>query len=113
MVVEAKKHGVVREVAVIVAALSIQDVRERPLAKRPQADQAHARFADPTSDFLSFLALWNHLEEQQRVLSSSAFRRLCKSEYLNYLRVREWQDLYRQILRAGSLQGRSGQQVDP
>ena len=103
MLVEAKKHGVVREVAVIVAALSIQDVRERPLAKRPQADQAHARFADPTSDFLSFLALWNHLEEKQRELSSSAFRRLCKSEYLNYLRVREWQDLYRQLLRAGSL----------
>jgi len=90
MLVEAKKHGVVREVAVIVAALSIQDVRERPLAKRPQADQAHARFADPTSDFLSFLALWNHLEEKQRELSSSAFRRLCKSEFLNYLRVREW-----------------------
>ena len=103
MLVESKKHGVVREVAVIVAALSIQDVRERPLAKRPQADQPHARFADPTSDFLSFLALWNHLEEKQRELSSSAFRRLCKSEYLNYLRVREWQDLYRQLLRAGSL----------
>jgi ATP-dependent helicase HrpA len=112
MVVEAKKHGVVREVAVIVAALSIQDVRERPLAKRPQADQAHARFADPTSDFLSFLALWNHLEEKQRELSSSAFRRLCKSEFLNYLRVREWQDLYRQLLRAGSLKAGAAK-VDP
>ncbi|HEX7833951.1 MAG TPA: ATP-dependent RNA helicase HrpA, partial [Pseudolysinimonas sp.] len=103
MLVESTRHGVVREVAVIVAALSIQDVRERPLVKRPQADQAHARFADPTSDFLSFVALWNHLEEKQRELSSSAFRRLCKSEFLNYLRVREWQDLYRQLLRAGSL----------
>jgi ATP-dependent helicase HrpA len=112
MVVEAKRHGVVREVAVIVAALSIQDVRERPLAKRPQADQAHARFADPTSDFLSFLALWNHLEEKQRELSSSAFRRLCKSEFLNYLRVREWQDLYRQLLRAGSLKAAAAK-VDP
>jgi len=112
MLVEAVKNGVVREVAVIVAALSIQDVRERPLAKRPQADQAHARFADPTSDFLSFLALWNHLEEQQRSLSSSAFRRLCKSEYLNYLRVREWQDLYRQILRAGPYKAGAAK-VDP
>ena len=112
MLVEAKKHGVVREVAVIVAALSIQDVRERPLAKRPQADQAHARFADPTSDFLSFLALWNHLEQKQRELSSSAFRRLCKSEFLNYLRVREWQDLYRQVVRAGSLKP-GAPKVDP
>ncbi len=102
MLVEAKRNGVVREVAAIVAGLSIQDVRERPLEKRAQADQLHARFADPTSDFLGMLKLWNHLEEQQKSLSSSAFRRLCKSEFLNYLRIREWQDLYRQLLRAGS-----------
>jgi len=101
MLVEAKRHGVVREVAAIVAGLSIQDVRERPLEKRAQADQLHARFADPTSDFLGLLKLWNHLEEQQKTLSSSAFRRLCKSEFLNYLRIREWQDLYRQLVRAG------------
>jgi ATP-dependent helicase HrpA len=103
MIVEAQKHGVVREVVAIVAGLSIQDPRERPLEKRPQADQAHARFADPTSDFLAILNLWNHLEEKQKELSSSAFRRLCKAEFVNYLRVREWQDLYRQVLRAGSL----------
>ncbi|MFC5500815.1 ATP-dependent RNA helicase HrpA [Lysinimonas soli] len=101
MLVEAKRNGVVREVAAIVAGLSIQDVRERPLEKRAQADQLHARFADPTSDFLGLLKLWNHLEEQQRALSSSAFRRLCKAEFLNYLRVREWQDLDRQLIRAG------------
>ncbi|CAN5481356.1 ATP-dependent RNA helicase HrpA [soil metagenome] len=101
MLVEAKQHGVVREVAAIVAGLSIQDVRERPLEKRAQADQLHARFADPTSDFLGLLKLWNHLEEQRKELSSSAFRRLCKSEFLNYLRIREWQDLYRQLIRAG------------
>ena len=101
MLVEAKRNGVVREVAAIVAGLSIQDVRERPLEKRAQADQLHARFAEPTSDFLGLLKLWNHLEEQQRELSSSAFRRLCKSEFLNYLRIREWQDLYRQLVRAG------------
>ena len=112
MLVEAKRNGVVREVAAIVAGLSIQDVRERPLEKRPQADQAHARFADPTSDFLGILKLWDHLEEQRRALSSSAFRRMCKNEFLNYLRVREWQDLYRQILSQGSLKAGSPR-VDP
>ena len=75
MLVEAKKQGVVREVAAIVAGLSIQDPRERPLEKRPQADAAHARFRDPTSDFVSLLNLWNHLEEQQKERSGSAFRR--------------------------------------
>jgi ATP-dependent helicase HrpA len=83
-----------------VSGLSIQDPRERPLEKRPQADQQHARFVDPTSDFVTLLNLWNHLEKEQKERSSSAFRRMCKSEYLNYLRVREWHDLYRQIIRA-------------
>jgi ATP-dependent helicase HrpA len=100
MLVEAKQHGVVREVAAIVSGLSIQDPRERPVEKRPQADQQHARFVDPTSDFISLLNLWNHLEKEQKERSSSAFRRMCKAEYLNYLRVREWQDLYRQLIRA-------------
>ena len=97
MLVESKQHGLTREVMIIVAGLTIQDPRERPLEKRAQADQMHARFVDPTSDFLSLLNLWNYLEEKQRELSSSAFRRLCRSEYLNFLRVREWQDLIRQL----------------
>lgn len=100
MLVEARRNGVVREVAAIVSGLSIQDVRERPLEKRAHADQLHARFVDPTSDFLGLLKLWDYLDGQQRELSSSAFRRLCKAEYLNYLRIREWHDLSRQILRA-------------
>lgn len=100
MVLEAGRQGVGREVIAIVSALSIQDPRERPLEKRAHADQLHARFADPTSDFLTLLNLWNHIEEQQEGLSSSAFRRLCKAEFLNYLRIREWQDLYRQLSRA-------------
>lgn len=100
MLIEAKRHGVVREVAAIVAGLSIQDPRERPLEKRAQADQQHARFVDPTSDFVTLLNLWNHLEKEQKERSSSAFRRMCKAEYLNYLRVREWHDLYRQVVRA-------------
>jgi ATP-dependent helicase HrpA len=99
MVVESKQHGVTREVMAIVAALSIQDPRERPLDRRPQADQQHARFVDPTSDFLTLLALWNYLEEKQKELSGNQFRRLCKAEYLNYLRVREWKDVYRQLER--------------
>lgn len=99
MVVESKQHGTTREVMAIVAALSIQDPRERPLEKRPQADQAHARFVDPTSDFLTLQNLWNYLEEKQKELSGNAFRRLCRSEYLNYLRVREWRDVFRQLER--------------
>ncbi|WP_416365293.1 ATP-dependent RNA helicase HrpA [Rathayibacter sp. VKM Ac-2879] len=97
MVIESRTHGVTREVMAIVAGLTIQDVRERPLERRAQADQQHARFVDPTSDFLTLLALWNYLEEKQAELSSGAFRRLCKAEYLNYLRVREWQDVFRQL----------------
>ena len=97
MVVESQRHGVSREVMVIVAGLTIQDPRERPVERRGSADEAHARFADPSSDFLTLLNLWNYLEDKQRELSSSAFRRLCKSEFLNFLRVREWQDVYRQL----------------
>ena len=97
MVVESKQHGVSREVLAIVAGLTIQDVRERPAERRGSADEAHARFTDTTSDFLTLLNLWNYLEEKQSELSSSAFRRLCKAEYLNFLRVREWHDVYRQL----------------
>ncbi|MEU0670076.1 ATP-dependent RNA helicase HrpA [Streptomyces lavendulocolor] len=97
MVLEADKNGCVREVMVIAAALSIQDPRERPAEKQAQADQQHARFKDETSDFLAFLNLWRYVREQQKALSSSAFRRMCKSEYLNYLRIREWQDIYTQL----------------
>ncbi len=105
MVLEASRQGVGREVIAIVSALSIQDPRERPLEKRAQADQLHSRFADPTSDFLTLLGLWNYLEEKQDELSSSAFRRMCKAEFLNHLRIREWQDLYRQLSRAAKQVG--------
>ena len=97
MLLASKAGSLTREVMIIVAGLTIQDPRERPLEKREAADRLHARFTDPTSDFLSLLNLWNHIEDQQRKLSSSAFRRLCKQEFLNYLRVREWQDLVRQL----------------
>ncbi|RLL67641.1 ATP-dependent RNA helicase HrpA [Streptomyces sp. Z26] len=97
MVLAAEANGCVREVMVIAAALSIQDPRERPAEKQQQADQQHARFRDETSDFLAFLNLWRYVREQQKALSSSAFRRMCKAEFLNYLRIREWQDIYAQL----------------
>ncbi|MCA1712717.1 MAG: ATP-dependent RNA helicase HrpA [Actinobacteria bacterium] len=99
MVVEANEHGALREVLVIAAAMSIQDPRERPTDKQQQAAEMHNRFADPTSDFLTYLNLWNHISEQQKTLSSSAFRRLCRTEFLNWLRIREWQDLHSQLRR--------------
>ncbi|SFG20114.1 ATP-dependent RNA helicase HrpA [Streptomyces mirabilis] len=97
MVLEADKNGCVREVMVIAAGLSIQDPRERPADKQTQADQQHARFRDETSDFLAFLNLWRYVREQQKERGSSAFRRMCKQEYLNFLRIREWQDIYTQL----------------
>jgi len=101
MLIEAERLHVTRDLLAIVAGLSIQDVRERPSAdegaRREAADRLHARFTDPTSDFLTLLNLWNHLQEKQRELGSSAFRRLCRAEYLNYVRVREWFDVHRQL----------------
>ncbi|MFG3272472.1 ATP-dependent RNA helicase HrpA [Streptomyces luteogriseus] len=97
MVLEADRNGCAREVMVIAAALSIQDPRERPADKQAQADQQHARFKDETSDFLAYLNLWRYLREQQKERGSSSFRRMCKQEYLNFLRIREWQDIYTQL----------------
>ena len=97
MIIEAERLGCVRDVLVIAAALSIQDPRERPEEQRPQADQLHARFKHESSDFLTWLNLWRHIKEQQRELSSSAFRRMCRREFLNYLRIREWQDYESQL----------------
>jgi len=97
MVLEAEVNGALREVLIIVAALSIQDPRERPLEKRQQAEERHRRFADEHSDFIALLNLWNYVKEQQRELSGSAFRRMCRTDYLHYLRIREWQDLHSQL----------------
>ncbi|MFC9946732.1 ATP-dependent RNA helicase HrpA [Streptomyces pratensis] len=97
MVIEADRNGCAREVMVIAAALSIQDPRERPAEKQTQADQNHARFKDETSDFLAYLNLWRYIREQQKERGSSSFRRMCKQEYLNFLRIREWQDIYAQL----------------
>ncbi|KWX04829.1 ATP-dependent helicase [Carbonactinospora thermoautotrophica] len=97
MVLEADRNGCVREVMVIAAALSIQDPRERPADNQQAAAEKHARFVDEESDFLTYLNLWEYLQKQQKTLSSSQFRRMCRAEFLNYLRVREWQDIYSQL----------------
>jgi ATP-dependent helicase HrpA len=97
MVIEADKQECVAEVMVIAAALSIQDPRERPTEKQQQADEKHARFTDKESDFFSYLNLWRYLRERQQELSGNQFRKLCRAEFLNYLRVREWQDIYAQL----------------
>jgi ATP-dependent helicase HrpA len=97
MIIESGRQDCAREILIIAAALSIQDPRERPADNQQAADTAHRRFAQPESDFTAFVALWDYLAERQRDLSGSAFRRLCRSEFLNYLRVREWQDLHAQL----------------
>ncbi|WP_129359921.1 MULTISPECIES: ATP-dependent RNA helicase HrpA [Micrococcaceae] len=105
MIVAAQDHDVAKEVMVLAAALTIQDPRERPTEKRAQADQFHARFKDDTSDFSSYLLLWQYLQEKQEELSSSQFRKMCQREFINFLRVREWQDLYEQLRQLGSRAG--------
>ncbi|OFI39775.1 ATP-dependent RNA helicase HrpA [Arthrobacter sp. SW1] len=97
MIVEAGKRGCVKEVMILAAALTIQDPRERPTDKQQQAAEKHARFRDENSDFTGYLNLWNYIQEQQRELSSTQFRRLCRNDFINYLRVREWQDLFQQL----------------
>ena len=100
MVLEADRNGCLREVMVIAAALSIIDPRERPTDRQQAATEKHARFTQPDSDFLSLLHLWAYLQKQQRELSGNQFRKLCRSDFLNYLRVREWQDIYGQLRQA-------------
>ena len=97
MLIAGHESGCASEILVIVAALSIQDVRERPLEHQEAADTAHARFADPHSDFLTYLNLWRYLHVQQRDLSGSAFRRMCRAEFIHYLRFREWCDIVHQL----------------
>ncbi len=97
MVLEASKNGALKEVMIIASALSIQDPRERPSDKQQSSDDKHRRFFDEDSDFMSFVNLWHYIHKQQKALGSNQFRRQCKSDYLNYLRIREWQDVYFQL----------------
>ncbi|KII79558.1 ATP-dependent RNA helicase HrpA [Vibrio renipiscarius] len=97
MVLEAPKYGALKEVMIVAAALSIQDPRERPSDKKQSSDDKHRRFFHEDSDFLTFVNLWDYIQTQQKELSGNQFRKQCKLDYLNYLRVREWQDVYFQI----------------
>ena len=97
MLISAINLGCVYEVMIIVSALSIQDPRERPTDKQQASDEKHRRFADKKSDFLAFLNLWHYVQEQQKALTKNQFRRQCQKDFLNYLRIREWQDIYQQI----------------
>lgn len=97
MLLAADAEGCVREVLILTAALSIPDPRERPADREEAARAKHARFADPQSDFLSYLNLWRHLSEQRKERSGNSFRRMCREEFLHYLRIREWQDLVGQL----------------
>jgi ATP-dependent helicase HrpA len=97
MILQADAEGCVREVLVLAAALSIPDPRERPADREEASRQKHARFADEHSDFVSFLNLWRYLREQRKERSGNSFRRMCREEFLHYLRIREWQDLVGQL----------------
>lgn len=97
MILAAEREGCLADVLVIVAALSIQDPRERPTEEREKADQFHRRFHSPVSDFLSFHSLWKYLIEQRKELSHTKFRAMCRNEYLHYVRIREWQDVHAQL----------------
>ena len=97
MLISAVNLGSVYEVMIIVSALSIQDPHERPTDKQQASDEKHRRFTDKKSDFLAFLNLWHYVQEQQKALTKNQFRRQCQKDFLNYLRIREWQDIYQQI----------------
>jgi ATP-dependent helicase HrpA len=99
MLLAADRLGCLADVLVIVAAMSIQDPRERPLEHQQAADEKHRRFVQPDSDFLSWLTLWTYVRTQRDELSSSKFRRLCRDEYLHYMRIREWHDVHSQLRR--------------
>jgi ATP-dependent helicase HrpA len=97
MILEAEKNGVVDEVLIIAAGLSVQDVRERPMEFAEKADAAHAKFKDETSDFLSILKLWEACHAKTRELSNSKFRKWCKEHFINWTRWREWTEIHRQL----------------
>jgi len=98
ILIAAQQHSVLKEVSVIVSALSIPDPRERPQDKKTQSDQAHAQDKDEDSDFIVFLNLWERYEEQRQALSQNQLRQYCRKQFLNFLRMREWRDIHRQII---------------
>ncbi len=98
MLLEAARLGSLSEVLIVASALSVQDVRERPADRQQAADQAHAQWKDPDSDFAALINLWRGFEEQRQALGANALRSWCRKNFLNYLRLREWRDAHRQLL---------------
>ena len=99
MIIEAKQEGCLNEIAVIAAALSIQDPRERPYDKIDQAAAAHAQFQHPESDFLTYLQIWNRYSDSlEKMQSQGKWRKFCRDHFLSYRRMTEWRDIYHQIL---------------
>ncbi len=105
MVLAGAEGACLDEILVIASALSIQDPRERPADKQQQADQAHARFRDPRSDFMAWLNLWRYYEAQRQALSQNQLRKLCQKEFLSFMRMREWRDIHSQLAIACRQQG--------
>jgi ATP-dependent helicase HrpA len=97
MVLAAAEQGCLEEILVIASALTVQDPRERPAEKQQQSDQMHARFRHPKSDFIAWLDLWRYYEEQRQALSQNQLRKLCKREFLSFMRMREWRDIHAQL----------------
>ncbi len=98
MLIAAAHEHCLTEVAIIVAALSVQDPREKPADKMAQADQKHAAFRHPESDFLTLVNVWNTYEDKKKHLSNSKLRKYCTDNFLSYMRMREWFDIHAQIM---------------
>jgi len=108
MLMAGDQFGALREVLIIVSALASQDPRERPLDKKQASDEKHARFKDEKSDFMAYLNLWKYFQEQRNELTQNKLRQLCKKEFLSYIRLREWEDIYRQLRDSLKDQGLKG-----
>jgi ATP-dependent helicase HrpA len=101
MLIEAQKEGCLGQIVIIAAALSIQDVRERPLEKAALADQAHRPFVDPLSDFITILNIWRAIHDRaDRPRSMNELKKFCRRHFLSFRRIREWRDIHRQITAA-------------
>lgn len=97
MLIAAQEFNCVREVLLIISALSVQDPRERPAEKQQAADQSHRRFWVEHSDFMAYVNLWDYFENLRQTLSQNQLRKQCKKEFLSYLRLREWRDIHHQL----------------
>ena len=97
MLLEGARLGSLQEVLIVASALSVQDPRERPPERQQAADQAHAQWKDPDSDFAALVNLWRGFEEQRQALTANPLRNWCRKQFLNYLRLREWRDAHRQL----------------